>query len=118
MLLSAFVTLYKGYLGVRPTEGLWARIFHFKSQMVASGVMLPNPKGPHLSDVAERVMVECDAATIYTNSKTTNPNPKPLQSVKKFQKTFFYARTPENKADCHNLPEFVLAPSTTKHSWG
>ena len=31
MLLSAFVTLCEGYLGVRPSIGLWARIFHFKS---------------------------------------------------------------------------------------
>ena len=29
MLLSAFITLCEGYLGVRPSLGLWTRLFHF-----------------------------------------------------------------------------------------
>ena len=29
MLLSAFVTLCEGYLGMRPCLGLWTRLFHF-----------------------------------------------------------------------------------------
>src|SRR4051812_3064889 len=38
MLLSAFMTLCEGYLRVRPSLGIWSRIFHFKSQMVATSV--------------------------------------------------------------------------------
>ena len=37
MLLSAFVTFCEGYLGVRPSIGLWVRFFHFRAQMVSSG---------------------------------------------------------------------------------
>ena len=63
-------------------------------------------------------MVECGATSIYTNAKTGYPNPKPLQSVKKWQRTFFYVRTPDNEDDCHNLPEFMLDLPNAKTNWG
>ena len=118
MLLSAFVTLCEGYLGVRPSLGLWTRLFHFRSQVVISGTMLPNPKGADLPPIPEKVMVECGATTIYTNAKTGYPNPKPLQSVKKWQRTFFYVRTLDNEANYHNLPKFLLDPPFHKVNWG
>ena len=110
MLLSAFVTLCEGYLGVRPRMGLWTRPFHFRFQVVTTGQMLPNPRGIDLPPVPEKVMVECGTTNIYTHAKTGYPNPKPLQSVKKWQKTFFYVSTPENQADYLNLPKFMLEP--------
>ena len=94
--------------------GLWTRLFHFRSQVVTTGTLLSNPRGADLPLIEEKVMVKCGAATIYTNAKTGYPNPKPLQSVKKWQRTFFYVRTPDNEADCHNLPEFALDPPHQK----
>ena len=80
--------------------------------------MLPNPRGTDLPLIQEKTMVECGAATIYTNAKTGYPNPKPLQIVKKWQRSFFCVRTPDNEANSHNLPEFVLDPPHQKTNWG
>ena len=80
--------------------------------------MMPNPRGADLLLIPEKVIFECGATTIYTNAKTGYPNPKPLQLVKKWQRTFFYVRTPDNEADCHNLPEFMLDPPHQKTNWG
>ena len=30
---------------------------------------------------------------------------------------FVYVKSPENGSDCHNLPEFELAPPTAKYQW-
>lgn len=79
MLLSAFVTLCDGYLGVRPTVPLWTRLCHFRSQMVATGKVLSSTAGP----VPEKVMTACGAASIYANSNTGYPSLKPRQSMKK-----------------------------------
>ena len=38
MLLSAFVTLCEGYLGVRPSAGLWCRLFNFRGFRVGTGI--------------------------------------------------------------------------------
>ena len=94
MLLSAFVTLCEAYLGVHPTLGLWVWLYHFKSQMIATGRILDGQKGP--STVPEKVMTACSAATIYANFSTCFLSPKPMQSVKKWQKTFFYIRSPDS----------------------
>ena len=42
---------------------------------------------------------------------------KPLQSVKKWQRTFFYVRNPDPEKDGLNLPEFELVPPTAKLNW-
>ena len=60
--------------------------------------------------VAVKVMADYGAASIYPNVKSEYPNPKPLQSVKKWQKTFFYVKTADGEADCINLPPFRLEP--------
>ena len=77
MLLSSFVCFCEGYLGVRPSIGLWVRFFHFRSQVVPSGRLVPNTKGSSPEQVSEKVMADCGAASIYPN-KTNYPNPKPL----------------------------------------
>ena len=54
--------------------------------------MVPNTKAGEPAEVPEKVMTECGAASIYPNVKTDYPNPKLLQSMKKWQSTFFYVR--------------------------
>ena len=112
MLLSVFICFCEGYLGVRPSIGLWVRFFHFRSQVVPSGQTQPNPKGGE--PIPVKVMADCGAASIYPNTKTDYPNPKPLQSVKKWQKSFFYIRTADGEADCVNLPPFRIEPPEAK----
>ena len=117
MLLSAFVTLCEGYLGVRPSIGLWRRFFHLRSFRVGNGVYVPDPKGEPGATVELKVMAECGAAIIYINRSVTYPNPQPPQSIKDWQLGFFYVRTSDGQEDCLNLPAFSLPPPTTKHQW-
>ena len=100
-----------------PSVGLWVRFFHFRSQMVPSGRMVPSTKAGKTELVPEKVMSECGAASIYPNLKTDYPNPKPLQSVKKWQRTFFNVRTVDGEADYVNLPPFQPGPPTSKTNW-
>ena len=101
MLLSAFVTLCEGYLGIRPTVALWTRLCHFKSQ-VSTG----------------KVPTAYGVASIYANQNIGYPNPKPLHTVKKWQRSFFYVSNTDANGNCHNLPEFVLDPPAAKLIWG
>ena len=64
MLLSSFVYFCEGYLGVRPSVGLWARLFHFRSQIVSSGRMIPSTKAGEDELLPEKVMAECGDASI------------------------------------------------------
>ena len=82
-----------------------------------SGRMVPNTKRTEPVEVPEKVMTECGAASIYPNIKTDYPNPKVLQSVKKWHRTFFYIRTADREADCVNLPPFRLDPPVAKTNW-
>ena len=119
MLLAAFATFCEGYLGVRPSIGLWVRFFHFRAQMVNSGETRPNPRvgDKEPARVPVKVMVECGAASIYPNTKSEYPNPKPLQSVKKWQRTFFYVKTADGEPDALNLPPFRLEPPEERTNW-
>src|SRR3954471_10080549 len=67
MLLSAFVTLCEGYLGVRPTIGLWCRLFQFHSFRVTR------------KQVETKVMAECGAAVVYVRRAGSYPHPTPPQ---------------------------------------
>ena len=116
MLLSSFVCFCEGYLGIRPSIGLWLCFFHFRSQMLSSGPLVPNPKAGSPEMVQEKVMADCGAVSIYPN-KTDYPNPKPLQSVKKWQRTFFYVRTTAGEEDSLNLPPFRMDPPEQRHNW-
>ena len=80
MLLSAFITLCEGYLGVRPTVGLWCRIFNFRSFRVGTGVFHTDPITNKRSEV--KVMAECGAAIIYMRKVGLYPHPQPPQSIK------------------------------------
>src|SRR4051794_21144105 len=45
MMMSGFVTLCEGYLGIRSSIGLWKRLFNIRDHMARTGNLLPNPKG-------------------------------------------------------------------------
>ena len=59
-------------------------------------------------------MTACGAASIYIRPGLGYPKVKPLQSVKKWQRTFFYLRNPDPERDGLNLPEFELAPPAAR----
>ena len=95
VLLSAFVTLCEGYLGVLPTLELWGEFFQSKLGTRMRGV--PAQTGAFIAS---------------RRSVADNPFPViPLiQSVKKWQKSYFYVRNIAPRGDYINLPAYVASP--------
>ena len=92
MLLSAFVTLCEGFLGVLPTLELWGEFFQSKLGTVVAGVP-----------------ATCGAFFAMRRTGENNPFPPiPLiQSVKLWQKSYFYVKNVAPQGDYVNLPAYV-----------
>ena len=95
VLLSAFVTLCEGYLGVLPTLELWGEFFQSKLGTRSKGV--PAHTGAFIAS---------------RRSGADNPFPviTLIQSVKKWQKSYFYVRNIAPRGDYINLPAYVAGP--------
>ena len=95
VLLSAFVTLCEGYLGVLPTLELWGEFFQSKLGTRSQGV--PAHTGAFIAS---------------RRSGADNPFPviTLIQSVKKWQKSYFYVRNIAPRGDYINLPAYVAGP--------
>ena len=95
MLLSAFVTLCEGFLCVLPTLELWGDFFQCKLGTVVAGVPAP-----------------CGAFIAMRRASDNNPFPLiPLiQSVKLWQKSYFYVKNVPPQGDYVNLPAYVVDP--------
>ena len=95
VLLSAFVTLCEAYLGVLPTLELWGEFFQSKLGTRMQGV--PAPSGAFIA-----------------MRRTAADNPFPvitlIQSVKRWQKSYFYVKNVTPQGDYVNLPAYVAGP--------
>ncbi|KAE8774518.1 hypothetical protein D1007_53075 [Hordeum vulgare] len=103
--LAAFVTLCKGFVGIEPQIDLWRQLFFFKQQSTPNDV------------ISIMRMTPCGAALVH--HRTTSWFPKsPLQdSVKKWQRGFFYVKNVDLVLNYINLPPFAIDPSTVKLNW-
>ncbi|KAE8780215.1 hypothetical protein D1007_46604 [Hordeum vulgare] len=82
--LSAFVVLCEGFLGIEPRLDLWRSLFFFKQQSIAIyKAALENHVGP-------RAMTSCGAALVHHRSKSGFPQLPLQESIKQWQKGFFY----------------------------
>ncbi|KAE8815671.1 hypothetical protein D1007_06857 [Hordeum vulgare] len=104
--LAAFVLLCEGFVGIEPRVDLWRNLFFFKQQSIAM----------EKSEVAKlkglRPMTPCGAALVHHCPKSGFPQ-MPLQdSIKHWQKGFFYVRSIEPAQDALNMPPFAIAPTT------
>jgi hypothetical protein len=88
MILSAFATLCKAYLGIRPNVELFRRLIYFKTQM------------------AETVPVICGTASFYARKTADFAGIKGKESCNKWQRSFFYAKNLKEGEDHINLPPF------------
>ena len=95
VLLSAFVTLCEGYLGVLPTLELWGEFFQSKLGTRMQGV--PAQSGAFIA---------------MRRPATRNPFPviTLIQSVKRWQKSYFYMKNVTPQGDYVNLPAYVAGP--------
>ncbi|KAI5021698.1 hypothetical protein ZWY2020_058428 [Hordeum vulgare] len=109
--LSAFVVLCEGFLGIEPRLDLWRSLFFFKQQSIAmDNSALEKHTGP-------RPMMPCGAALVHHRSKSGFPQMPLQESIKKWQKGFFYVKNVNPAHDALNMLPFNINPPT-KLNWG
>jgi hypothetical protein len=99
ILLSCYVAFMEGYAGLWPDVEFWSRLFYIKAQ------------------VADGQLRACGAASLYSRPQTPFPKIPTVDSIKKWQNTFFYVRNEDANSDRLNLPAFNLEP-LAKLNWG
>src|SRR3954470_13973511 len=113
MVLSGFVTLCEGFLGCRPSVGLWKRFFSLRAHNARTGATIPpaseGGEPTHVTD-----MTDCGSCLV-AGGKHKYRGPEIIQSCKNWQTMFFYVKSPDNGPDLLNLPEFSLAWPIEKH---
>ncbi|KAE8809740.1 hypothetical protein D1007_13632 [Hordeum vulgare] len=96
--LASFVVLCEGFLWIEPRLDIWRKLFFFKQQSVtmdkAEAAKLTGPKP----------MTPCGATLVHHRTSSGFPQ-MPLQdSIKMWQKGFFYVKNVDPSRDCINLP--------------
>lgn len=109
--LLAFVVLSEGFLGVEHRLDLWQSVFFFKQQSIAMDkAELEKLTGP-------RPMTLCGSALVHHRSKSDFPQMPLQESIKQWQKGFFYVKNADPAHDTLNMPPFNINPPT-KLNWG
>jgi hypothetical protein len=98
--LSCYVAFCEGYTSLWLDVDFWSRLFFIKAQTTDG----------HLR--------ACGAASLYSRASTPFPKIPTVDSVKKWQATFFYVRNENPAFDWVNLLEFTPEPPVAKLSWG
>ncbi|KAK1682479.1 hypothetical protein QYE76_043327 [Lolium multiflorum] len=100
VLLSCYVAFMEGYAGLWPEIDFWSRLFFLKAQTTNGRLWA------------------CGAASIYSRTGTPFPKIPTVDSVKKWQMSFFYVRSENPVFDRLNLPEYNPAPPVGLINWG
>ncbi|KAK1600928.1 hypothetical protein QYE76_007979 [Lolium multiflorum] len=98
--LSCYVAFMEGYTGLWPDVDFWSRLFYLKTQ------------------TTDGQMRAYGAASIYSRTGTPFPKIPTVDSVKKWQMSFFYVRNDNPAFDRINLPEYNPAPPVGRLNWG
>ncbi|KAE8792626.1 hypothetical protein D1007_32806 [Hordeum vulgare] len=107
--LAAFVVLCEGFLGIEPRVDLWRSLFFFKQQSIAMEKSeVEKLKGP-------RPMTPCAAALVHHHSKSGFSQMPLQESIKHWQKAFFYMKSTDPAQDALNMPPFAIAPPTRRN---
>ena len=92
----------EGYLGLWPTVEMWSKFFHLRKQTIPGS----DPKP----------MVSCASVSISPRTYSVLPRIQGLDTVKKWQRSFFYVKSEEGY-DALNLPEFSLPPPVAEKNF-
>ncbi|KAE8815009.1 hypothetical protein D1007_07724 [Hordeum vulgare] len=104
--LASFLVLCEGFVGIEPHVDLWRSLFFFKQQSIA----MEKSKVEKLK--GSRPLTPCGAALVHHRLKSAFPQ-MPLQdSIKHWQKGFFYVKSADPAQDALNMPPFAIAPPT------
>ncbi|KAE8810223.1 hypothetical protein D1007_13110 [Hordeum vulgare] len=104
--LSAFVILCEVFVGIEPRVDLWRSLFFFKQQSIA----MEKPEVEKLT--GPRPMMSCRAALVHHRSKSGFPQMPLQESIKQWQKGFFYVKNADPAQDALNIPPFNIDPPT------
>ncbi|KAE8779436.1 hypothetical protein D1007_47527 [Hordeum vulgare] len=104
--LSAFVVLCEGFLGIEPSVDLYHSLFFFKKESIAM------EKSEVEKLVGPRPMTPCGAALVHHRSKYGFPQLPLQESIKQWQRGFFYAKNADPAQDALNMPPFNIDPPT------
>ncbi|KAE8774073.1 hypothetical protein D1007_53587 [Hordeum vulgare] len=108
--LLAFVVFCEGFLGIEPRVDLWRNLFFFKQQsIVMEKSEVEKLAGP-------RPMMPCGAALVHQRKKSIFPQLPLQESIKQWQRGFFYAKNDDPAQDALNMPPFNVDPPA-KLNW-
>ncbi|KAI5008401.1 hypothetical protein ZWY2020_009449 [Hordeum vulgare] len=110
ILLSAFVILCEGFVGIEPRIDLWRSLFFFKQQSIAM------EKSEVEKLVGSRPMMPCGAALVHHRLKSGFPQMPLQESIKQRQRGLFYVKNAVPTQDALNMPLFNI-DLPTKLSW-
>ncbi|KAE8788042.1 hypothetical protein D1007_37940 [Hordeum vulgare] len=106
--LSSFVVLCEGFLGIKPPLDLWQTLLFLKQQSrKMDKAELENLDGP-------RPMTPGGAALVHHRSKSYFPQMPLQESIKQWQKGFFYVKNASPTHDAPNMPPFNIDPPMEK----
>ncbi|KAE8791440.1 hypothetical protein D1007_34129 [Hordeum vulgare] len=108
--MSAFVVLCEGFLGIEPRLDLWRSLFFFKQQSIAM------EKSEVEKQAGPRPMTPCGAALVHHRSKSGFPQLPLQESIKQWQRGFFYVKSADPTEYTLNMPPFNINPPT-KLNW-
>ncbi|KAE8768207.1 hypothetical protein D1007_60339 [Hordeum vulgare] len=104
--LSAFVVPCEGILGIEPRLNLWQSLFFLKQQSrKMDKAELEKLDGP-------RPMTPCEAALVHHRPKSGFPQMPLQESIKQWQRGFFYVKNANPAHDTLNMPPFNVDPPT------
>jgi hypothetical protein len=95
-----FATLCEAYLGIWPSVELFRWLFYFKTQTL------------------DLIPVTCGAASFYARKTAGFPKLTGKESCKKWQRSFFYAKSLGKDVDYVNLPPFESGGPGERDNWG
>ncbi|KAE8791186.1 hypothetical protein D1007_34379 [Hordeum vulgare] len=108
--LSAFVILCEGFVGIDPRVDLWCNLFFFKQQSIT----MEKSEVEKLAGL--RPMTPCGAALVHHRSKSGFPQMPLQESIKQWQRGFFYVKNADPAQDTLNMPPFNI-DLPTKLNW-
>ncbi|KAE8809234.1 hypothetical protein D1007_14134 [Hordeum vulgare] len=104
--LWAFVVLCEGFLGIEPRLDLWQSLFFFKQQSMKMD------KAEMEKLVGPPPMTPSGAALVHHRSKSGFPQIPLQESIKQWQRGFFYVKNANPAHDALNMPPFNIDPPT------
>ncbi|KAI5006210.1 hypothetical protein ZWY2020_033453 [Hordeum vulgare] len=109
--LASFVVLCEGFLGIEPRLDLWQSLFYLKQlSKKMEKAELEKLDGP-------RPMTPCGATLVHHRSKSGFPQLPLQESIKQWQRGFFYVKNASPAHDALNMPPFDIEPPMGKLDW-